>query len=162
MEIWKDITDYNDYQISNHGNVKVKKNNASRKERILKPLSHPRGYFRVALYKNNKSKFFFIHRLVAIHFIENPNNKPDVNHIDGNKSNNTFTNLEWVTYKENIEHSVKNRISSCGIRNGRAKLTDLTVEEIRNDNSLTQRQLAKKYQVTQGTISRIKTNKGWK
>lgn len=82
MEIWKDIIGYNQYQVSNYGRVKTTANEATRKERILKPLIHPKGYFRVALWKNNKSKFFFIHRLVAEYFISNPENKPTINHID--------------------------------------------------------------------------------
>ena len=59
MEIWKNIIGYEQYQISNHGRVKTTANEAKKKERILKLLKHPRGYFRVALWKNNKSKFFF-------------------------------------------------------------------------------------------------------
>ena len=64
----------------------------------------PKGYLRVYLYKNGKRKHHKIHRLVAKAFIPNPNNKPQVNHIDGNKQNNSITNLEWVTDEENKLH----------------------------------------------------------
>lgn len=161
MEIWKDIIGYDQYQINNYGKVKTIANKASRKERILKLLKHPKGYFRVGLYKNKKCRYFFIHRLVAKHFIENPGNKQTVNHIDGDKSNNTVENLEWNTYRENMNHAINNKISACGERNGRSKLTQKQVEEIRN-SPLNQYQLAKIYNVAQGTISRIKIKKGWK
>jgi hypothetical protein len=161
MEIWKNIIGYEQYQVSNFGNVKITANEATRKERILKPLIHPRGYFRVALYKQNKSKFFFIHRLVAEHFIENPENKPQVNHKDGNKSNNNGWNLEWTTYRENMNHAVLNKLSACGERNGRAKLTQIQADEIK-ESTLSQRKLAEIYQVSQTSIKTIKQGKGWK
>lgn len=162
MELWKTINEYEDYQISNLGNVKMTANNATRKERLLKPVKHPRGYLRVALYKNKKPYFFSVHRLVAINFINNPENKKTVNHINGDKTNNKVENLEWLTYRENMNHAVENRISACGERNGRSKLTRLQVNEIKNNTELNQYELAKKYNVTQGSINRIKLNKGWK
>ncbi len=115
----------------------------------------------MALWKNCKSKFLFIHRLVAEYFIENPENKATVNHIDGNKANNHVDNLEWSTYRENMNHAITNRISACGERNGRSKLTQQQVDDVRQ-SKLNQYQLAKNYNVSQGTISRIKTQKGWK
>lgn len=161
IEIWKNINGYDDYQASNLGRIKTIANSASRKERILKPLTHPRGYFRVALWRNGKSKFLFIHRIIAITFIDNPDNKPTVNHIDGNKSNNYSNNLEWTTYRENMNHAIENKISACGERNGRSKLNSIQVDEIRN-STLKQYEIAEKYNVSRGTISRIKTKKGWK
>lgn len=161
MEIWKDIIGYDQYQVSNYGRVKTTANSATRKERILKPLKHPRGYFRVALWKDNKSKFFFIHRLVAEYFMDNPESKPTINHIDGDKSNNHIDNLEWSTYRENMNHAVENRISACGERNGRSKLTQVQVEEIRN-STLTSVELSTIYGVHKSNINRIKRKEGWK
>lgn len=160
MEIWKTIFRFKDYKISNLGNVKMTANNASRKERILKPLVTNRGYYRVALYKNKKPSFFSIHRLVAKHFIPNPENKKQVNHKDGDKSNNISTNLEWNTGRENKNHAITNKLYASGEKNGRAKLSQAQVDEIRN-STLNQYKLAEKYNVSQGTISRIKTRKGW-
>lgn len=160
MEIWKTIKYFEDYQVSNLGNVKMTANDASRKERILKPLITNRGYYRVALYKDKKPNFFTIHRLVANHFIPNPENKKQVNHKDGNKSNNISTNLEWSTGRENKDHAIINKLYANGERNGRAKLSQLQVDEIKN-SVLNQYELAKQYNVSQGTISRIKTKKGW-
>lgn len=103
MEIWKPIKGYEGlYEISNYGRVKslartwVTGHNSivrSKDESILAPKKD-RGYLRVGLLKNGKRKLFSIHRLVAEHFIPNPLNKPEVNHRDGNKENNHFSNLE--------------------------------------------------------------------
>lgn len=161
MEIWKNIEGYEQYQVSNFGNVKTVANEATRKERLLKPLAHYKGYKRVGLCLNNKAKFYFIHRLVATYFLENNDNKETINHKDGNKENNHYLNLEWATYRENMNHAIDNKLSSCGERNGRAKLTYEQVEEIKQ-SLLSQRKLAVIYEVCQTTIGKIKQGKGWK
>lgn len=98
MEIWKNID--KDYQVSNLGRVKSLNYNKSKTDKILKP-DKSSGYFRVKI----KGKWKPVHRLVAEAFVINPNNKPQVNHLDENKFNNIYTNLEWVTHRENIEYS---------------------------------------------------------
>ena len=103
-EIWKDIDGFqNFYQISNFGRIKSFKKES--KGKILKNTNKNGDYFSVVLKNKNKTLYAKIHRLVAEAFIPNPNNLPCVNHIDGNKQNNKVENLEWVTYKENFEHS---------------------------------------------------------
>lgn len=117
-EVWKDVKGYEGYyQVSNLGNIKslerIIENSGTRtgyykiKERILKPRENKNrnGYYELSLRKDGKEKRFKVHRLVACAFIENPYNKPEVNHIDGNKSNNCVSNLEWTTSKENKEHA---------------------------------------------------------
>lgn len=101
-EIWKDIKDYEGlYKISNLGRVKNKKNY------ILKLRKDRKGYLIAYLYKKQKMKCKKVHRLVAQAFIENNNNKPQINHINGLKEDNKVENLEWVTPSENINHAYK-------------------------------------------------------
>ncbi len=111
MEIWKDINGYEGYyQISNQGNVRsVDRFDGvhDRKGTIIRHGLKQNGYLQVGLRKHGTRKWFGVHRLVAIHFIKNPDNKPQVNHIDGNKQNNTVENLEWVTEKENQNHAAR-------------------------------------------------------
>lgn len=97
-EIWKDILGYEgNYQVSSLGNVKNIKN-----ERILKGRLDKYGYYRVILCKKGmRYKNFQIHRLVAMAFIKNPNDKPQVDHINTIRIDNRVENLRWVTYREN-------------------------------------------------------------
>lgn len=102
-EIWKDIQDYeNEYQISNYGRIKSVK----RKGAIMSPiLGRTQNYYSIGLTKNGVKKHFSIDRLVACAFLPNPNNLPEVNHIDEDTTNNKVDNLEWVTHSQNIKHS---------------------------------------------------------
>lgn len=105
-EIWKDIKDYERlYQISNYGKVRNVKNNKILKKRIDK-----KGYSHYALYKEGKIKEFKEHRLVALHFIPNPNKFLQVNHKDENKLNNFVENLEWCDNQYNCYYSHARKI----------------------------------------------------
>lgn len=112
-EIWKDVQGYEGlYQVSNLGRVKslgrvidrLVYGNYWQEEKILKPNKTKYGYLIVELRKNKKPKSFLVHRLVAITFIPNPENKPEVDHINADKTNNSVNNLRWVTAKENIRN----------------------------------------------------------
>lgn len=118
QEIWKDIKDYEElYQISNYGNIRSKdrkkrNNNGSMilKGKMLHPLPNSNGYLRIQLVSNmGKRERFFVHRLVALHFVpnDNPNINTVVNHIDSNYLNNRADNLEWTTMKGNSQHALK-------------------------------------------------------
>lgn len=115
MEIWKDLTGYiGIYQVSNNGRIKslsrkiVRKNGqiAIVKEKILKSKKDRYGYFFIVLSNNNIRKTILVHRLVAAAFIPNPENKPCIDHIDGDRANNHADNLRWVTVKENQNNPI--------------------------------------------------------
>jgi len=122
-EIWKDVIDYEDYyQISSFGTIFSKERKVYSESGILLRINSPKKvkpfedrYQNVGLNKNRVQKRFNVHRLVAIMFIPNPKNKPQVNHIDGNKLNNNVNNLEWCTSSENIQHSWDNGLSKPAI-----------------------------------------------
>jgi len=107
-EEWRDIDGYIGlYQVSNMGNVRRLKGFKSRNDRLLTSQLNFGGYKKVALYKDNKRKVMLVHRLVATAFIENPNNYPEINHKDEDKTNNVVTNLEWCTHKYNNNYGTK-------------------------------------------------------
>lgn len=104
MEIWKDIEGYPNYQVSNMGRVKSFNYKQTGKEKIMKGSKNNSGYPQVSLCKEGKTKTYLIHRLVASAFLDNPNNLPEVNHIDEDKSNNRVDNLEYCNRKYNCNY----------------------------------------------------------
>lgn len=114
-EMWKDVEGFEDYyQISSSGLVKSYDRECwngggyfIKKGRLLKQCFTGAGYLMVGVHKQGEVLNKSVHRLVAIHFVDNPENKPCVNHLDGDKTNNNDWNLEWVTHKENSIHGVK-------------------------------------------------------
>lgn len=114
-EEWKIVEGYDGkYSVSNMGNVKSLARQVynhtgfiNKPERILRQHDDMKGYPRVYFDKDKKTKFVPVHRLVALAFIPNPENKPQVNHIDGNKHNNCVDNLEWCTNRENQLHAIR-------------------------------------------------------
>ena len=118
MEIWKPIKDYEDcYEISNEGRVRSKDRyvkvcgNGKRliKGQIIKPNICVNGYYEVMLSRNKQRKVLLLHRLVAMHFIDNPMGFPEVNHKDENITNNHVDNLEWCTSKYNANYGTRNQ-----------------------------------------------------
>ena len=106
-EVWKDVVGYEGlYQVSNQGRVKSL---WFGKERILKPGREKKGYLQVCLSKNGKMKHYKVHRLVGQSFIQNPNNLPEINHRDEDKTNNRVENLEWCDRKYNNNYGNHNQ-----------------------------------------------------
>ena len=118
-EIWEDVIGYEGlYQVSNYGNVKsLQRVHPHNKKyliggHLLKRRFKKDGYFWYILTKNDKPKGFLEHRLVAYHFCENENNYKEVNHIDCDKTNNFYKNLEWCTRSHNVKHAYTNGLNS--------------------------------------------------
>ena len=137
-EEWRDIPGFIGYEVSSLGRVRgIDRLCGNRpgvtKGKILKPFRNKRGYLEVNLYNNSKSTAKIIHRLVAKAFISNDFNKPQVNHIDGNKLNNEVSNLEWMSNSENQLHaySLGLQPSRAGENNVKAKITDKSVTELK-------------------------------
>lgn len=144
MEIWKNIKGYEQhYEVSNYGNVRAKYREFIGKDgklkkyhaKLLKPDTTilKRGYVRVTLSKDYKTERFQVHRLVADHFIPNPENKPFINHIDNNGLNNHVSNLEWCTHSENMIHAQKqgrlfNSQSKAGKKGGQVRKQKADIE----------------------------------
>ena len=163
-EVWKDIEGYEGlYQVSNFGNIKSlarivhseKRSDYKIKEKVLKQSDTTTGYKKVELHKDNKKrKSFKVHRLVAQAFIPNPENKREVNHIDGNKHNNNVNNLEWVTSSENKLHAFEMHLNPTK--------RDLDEEEIIRmycEEKMSIRQIAKEFNVADcAIIRRLKAN----
>ena len=110
-EFFLPVDGYDNYFISNHGNIKNSKTN-----KIMKQKTAKNGYKRIGLSKNGNVKYFLIHRLVSIAFLENPDEKPKVDHIDENKTNNNVKNLRWSTPKENKYNQGKNKNNKSGYK----------------------------------------------
>lgn len=177
VEIWKSIPKYErTHIISNSGIVKtidrvVYKSGSPQniKGKTMSVRIDRDGYCKCTLQENKIRKSKSVHRLVAMTFIDNPNNKSCVNHIDGNKKNNTVENLEWCTVKENNQHAfdigLKENSHSTGENCNFSKLTKIQVADIRKGVSkklYNQRKASKIYKVSEATISMIINNKIWK
>jgi len=144
-EIFKKLKNYPNYSISNFGNI-INDNNG----RLLK-IRLSNGYNRVRLYDKNVGKNYFVHRLVAEYFLPNPDNKPQINHIDGNKLNNHISNLEWNTHSENQLHRVN--ILNKGVK----KISLIKDNMIYSFNSIAECGL--KLHLNSGNLSRLLNGK---
>lgn len=168
MEIWKRIPEYSLYEASNTGLLKTFNWKNTGQVRIIKPALDSSGYLRTML-KHDSGKICTIkvHRIIAKTFIENIYNKPEVNHINGIKSDNRIENLEWVSREENIKHWValgcKNKL--IGEKIGTSILKEKQVLEIRSKfkkRIYTRQMLAEEYGVKACTIKDIILRNSWK
>ena len=165
-EVFEDLKGYEDsYQISDFGRIFTKRRLIGNKiyyGKELVPQLTNDGYLKVTLCKNGKSKKFYLHRLVALQFIDNSTNLPQVNHKDGNKLNNTVTNLEWCTKIENQNHAVRTGLMQRGQDRPSAKLTEEQVLEIYKLKGILKSQdIANRYNVSKNTINCILRGSKW-
>lgn len=167
-EIWKPIPGFNNKEISNHGNVR---NPITGK--LLKQTTHKQGYKRITF--NNVA--YLVHRLVAIGFVDNPENKPTVNHKDGNKANNRSDNLEWATQLENNKHArdaglrpvTKKMIAALslgrigGVSHPKSKITEEGLRDIRKmyGCDIKQSVIAEIMGISRPSVNRIIKNKSY-
>ena len=166
METWKPVRGYESlYEVSSQGEVRrVKGGQGARPGRLLQPLSDGR-YLKVHLSKNNRIKQVYVHYLVAEAFLGARPDGMQINHRDGNKLNNTDTNLEYVTPLENTRHAIaKGLWDHAGERNGGAKLSAEAVAMIRHlrAGNFSPKQIARVFSIKPNTVSQIVNNKSWR
>lgn len=167
-EIYKDIRGYEGlYKISNFGNVKSLNYNRTKSKRIMKPGMSINGYPQLLLHKNGKRRMFKIHRLVALAFIKNLLNLPQINHKDGNKKNNNVENLEWCNAYQNTHHAYQlGLINTIGEKNPNTKIKESDVAFIRKYLNSHKKhgevtKLAKQMGISRQIVSNVKNNYSW-
>lgn len=164
-EIWEWIRGYEgDYQESTFGRTKSFK---CKTPKIIVPMITNKGYLQVNLFKNSVRKHCFVHILVGQTFIPNPENKPEINHFDGNRLNNFVDNLKWATDAENKRHAVETGLIKSGSEHTLSIFEPKQILEIRRiyikgDSEFGAAGLAKKFGVSSSTIARIIQGKRYK
>lgn len=161
IERWRPVEGFEGlYEISNHGRVKsMHKIQCQKKgefEFIRNPIKPSHGYFAVGLIGVGRRAYITrtrIHRLVGKAFIPNPENKPQINHKDGNKLNNHFSNLEWVTAKENSDHAML-----IGLKKSVSPENIIAIKKMRNDG-ISMREISDQLKVSTGFICKISKQK---
>jgi len=174
MEEWRDVVGFEGlYQVSDLGRIKSLRRVIHRvrpagaykvvwPEKILKTSTTCDGYLRVPISKDGVRFTVALHRVVAIAFLPNPNNLPEVDHLNGVRTDCSARNLDWVTGLENKRRAVERGTSPAGERNGRAKLTQEIAEQIRAAWPATpQRQLAARFGVSKAAVYFVLKGKTW-
>lgn len=170
-EVWKQFNDQ--IEVSNFGGIRTIQRFAigtgykgSKTKRLIKSKSRVIQYQHSYPSIRDRKNFFRVHRLVAILFVDNPEKKPFVNHKDGNKLNFHYSNLEWVTHRENIDHAIANGLtadSPRGTNHWNNKLDEIHVKTIRKclKDGMTQQKLADYFKVHRTCISAIACKYHW-
>lgn len=152
------------YKISKIGDVvSIHRNGTRLKDKVIKPVIGTNGYMKVSLRCNGIRYTRNIHRLLAQTFIENKDNLPCVNHIDGNKLNNSLSNLEWVSFSKNIQHAYDNGLTIAAKGESRSSLKNedvLKIVEMKKQGK-TLSEISKEFNVSASSISDIVTGRTW-
>jgi hypothetical protein len=156
------IQGFENYEVDELGQIWSLPKKTRKGIRMIKALKHPKtGYMYVDLCKDGRIKKFTVHRLVALNLIPNPYNKPQVNHINGDKTDNRINNLEWCTRSENQKHSIDIGLRTTkGTKNSQCKLTEKDVLFIRNSKERGYI-LAKQFNISNPTICDIRKRRSW-
>jgi len=156
------------YPIKNHGRYEISKAGIIRNiktKAIKSQYVGSTGYYMVSFSYAGRSKPQRVHRLLAINFIKNPKNYPEINHRDGDKLNYNLSNLEWVTHDQNMKHAfATSLVNNTGEKNGQAKLKEAQVIEIKNllsEGDLSQYKIADLFGVSRSCILGIKLGRLW-
>ena len=157
----KQIKGFEDYYVDTEGRVWTNKS-GEMKER--KPKKTKKGYLQIGLWKNNKQKTAKVHRLVAMTFLDNPENYEQVNHKNGIKTDNRLENLEWCSPSQNIEHALTEHLFSKGSKHYKSVFTEQDVLDIikRLEKGERQIDIAREYKVSRSAIWGIKYKINWK
>jgi hypothetical protein len=157
---WSKINDFPNYKVSSEGEVV----NLTTGKQLATPI-HKHGYLCVRLWHKGKTRLLKLYRILAIAFIPNPENKREVNHLDGNRMNHSLSNLEWATPSENMKHAYLNGLSKGHFKKGFnhqfSKVSESDVLEIRRLRRLGMRlkDIGKKFNITPDHTCRITKNK---
>ncbi|TYS91926.1 NUMOD4 domain-containing protein [Rossellomorea aquimaris] len=171
--VWKPVGGYEGfYEVSSSGDIRgverVTTHGRRIKSKLRKLYIGNHGYKFTMLNKDGKQKSLTVHRLVANAFIPNPENKGDVNHIDGNKMNNSVDNLEWLTRSENIRHAHKlglnTFVGAKGEKHHNSKLTESRVKEIKIliSRGKSNKEISEIFNIKTYIISNIRNGRNWK
>lgn len=159
--MWKEIINHPNYEINELGQVKNKI-----KGNLLTPFKTTNGYLRIRI---SDKGAYQLHYLIALHFIDNPNNYTEINHINGNKLDNSIENLEWSNRSLNMIHAYNKGLAKNTFKNNKgenhynSKLKKEDIIKIKEmlKNNITQVEISRQFNVSKQTISNIKNNKNW-
>ena len=176
-DVWEDVLEFESfYQISNFGRLRSKsrivangQDNKSERlviGRIIKTQNNGKGYLQYYVSIHRKRIMRYAHRLVAYYFLPNPNHYTEINHKDGNKSNNNVSNLEWCSKSQNMVHAINTglKVSQKGEEVARAKLNNESVLQIRKlaSEKMLHKDIAKKFNISIGYIWHLVNKTKWK
>lgn len=167
LERWKDVADYEGiYQVSDQGRVRrIKPASGTHIDKVLSPYENNYGYLMVSLYREGERALLQVHRLVAEVFLgSQPSPDHEVNHKNGDKTDNRVENLEWVTHAENQKHALKHGLMQSGEECHRSRLTSREVKKIRrlyDTGRHTQQELGERFGTTRANVSLIVRGRTW-